>query len=174
MAIFEDKSALSNDQPDADEQLSEIEKTRRDLMLARLESFKNTEETPPPEPSEPVSAAPEPPVVQEAIDEIPDEEPIESFSAAVDKLPVVEEENDETIPMKPIEPASPPVAEPIQEIPAELHVHQANDQAHQTSIGPYNRYNQYNPTNDKLIDDIMFGIVNADIATHRRQLSKQT
>lgn len=173
MAIFEDKSALSNDQPDADEQLSEIEKTRRDLMLARLESFKNTEEPSPSEPSEPVSAAPEPPVVEEAIDEILDEEPIESFSA-VDEPPAVEEANDETIPMEPIEPASPLVAEHIQEIPADLHIHQANEQAHQTSIGPYNRYNQYNPTNDKLIDDIMFGIVNADIATHRRQLSQQT
>jgi len=40
------------------------------------------------------------------------------------------------------------------------------------SSGRYNHYDQYNRDTDKLIDDIMFGIVNADITARRRQMTK--
>ncbi|MCP4706994.1 MAG: hypothetical protein GY869_00075, partial [Planctomycetes bacterium] len=40
------------------------------------------------------------------------------------------------------------------------------------SSGRYNHYDQYNRDADKLIDDIMFGIVNADIAARRRQMTR--
>ena len=40
------------------------------------------------------------------------------------------------------------------------------------SSGRYNHYDQYHQNRDKLIDDIMFGIVNADIAARRRQMTK--
>ena len=39
------------------------------------------------------------------------------------------------------------------------------------SSGRYNHYDQYYRDRDKLIDDIMFGIVNADIAARRRQMT---
>ena len=39
------------------------------------------------------------------------------------------------------------------------------------SSGRYNHYDQYNQDTDKLIDDIMFGIVNADIVARRRQMT---
>ncbi|KPK76680.1 MAG: hypothetical protein AMJ79_05750 [Phycisphaerae bacterium SM23_30] len=273
----ESHSLLPNDEPDSTEELSEIEQARRDLMLARLESFKDAEEQPsaefiepepvapePPADKEPAReaptlitpadapAVPEPPAAKEPVRETPPKTP-PAAASAVSEPPVIEEAGDEAPPMtspaavaasnifhvaeKPIlgedaptlreagaggtaaalpdsargglsSPDSTPQEVPDEDSPEQLMETTAAeveapassltrppalsaggeripDQAAGASVPAekpyplprsfnlYKHYNRHSRTNDKIIDDIMYSIVNADIAFHRRNSSQE-
>jgi len=255
---------VSNDHADSGEKLTEIEKTRRDLMIARLESFKreaaqqakteSTIPTPPatpPKKTKPRQLPPRPPTtlppendsktaasdsfITRSATPRPDRKPPETALAPPKPTPnksVTPEKSPEhtklissdaaessnerpTWRIKPkveaddqtpinnnlssgIEqivnkkPSKPQVTLPYSEVPPKITPATNFKDHHDPPKTPkiikippidrgryypkssdrYNHYDQYHRNRDKLIDDIMFGIVNADIAARRHQMAQ--